>query len=151
MSNNARSLHARGCLLEAMIALAIAATASPARANPAGGTVVQGNASFNSQGSQFTIQTSDRAQINWSSFNIGVGETTTFAQPSANSVVWNQINDANPSQILGNLNANGYVVLQNSAGFYIGGQAAITAHGILMTTSATPAPNLASGGAWQFN
>jgi filamentous hemagglutinin family protein len=119
--------------------------------NPVGGAVVQGNATFNSSASQLTIQTSDRAQINWSSFNIGVGETTTFIQPSSSSVVWNKINDVNPSQILGNLNANGYVVLQNSSGFYIGGQAAITAHGLVMTTSPTPAPDLSSSGAWQFN
>jgi filamentous hemagglutinin family protein len=126
----------------------------PARlvyANPVGGTVSQGSASFNTQGSQFTIQTSDRAVINWQSFNIGAGQTTTFVQPSSSSVVWNQINDPNPSQILGTLNANGYVVLQNQAGFYIGGQAVLNAHGLLMTTAPTPAPDLSSGGAWQFN
>jgi TPS secretion domain len=86
-----------------------------AKANPEGGTVAQGSASFSSSGSQFTVTTSDRAFINWQSFNIGLGETTTFAQPSAASVVWNRINDPNPSQILGNLNANGYVVLQSPA------------------------------------
>lgn len=120
-------------------------------ANPVGGTVSQGSASFTTQGSQFTIQTSDRAMINWQSFNIGAGQTTTFLQPSSSSVVWNQINDPNPSQILGTLNANGYVVLQNQAGFYIGGQAVLNTHGLLMTTTPTPAPDLSSGGAWQFN
>jgi filamentous hemagglutinin family protein len=98
-----------------------------------------------------TIRTSDRAFINWQSFNIGVGETTTFLQPSSSSLVWNRINDSNPSQILGNLNANGYVVLQNSSGFYIGGQAAITTHGLLMTTAPIQMPELSSGGPWQFN
>jgi filamentous hemagglutinin family protein len=120
-------------------------------ANPAGPTVTQGTATFSSQGSQLTIQTSDRAFINWQSFDIGVGQTTTFVQPSSSSVVWNQINDPNPSQILGTLNANGYVVLQNQAGFYIGGQAVLNAHGLLMTTAPTPALDLAGGGAWQFN
>src|SRR5262249_19524655 len=76
------------------------------QANPVGPTVTQGKASFSSQGPQLTIQTSDRAFINWQSFNIGVGQTTTFIQPSSSSLVWNQINDSNPSQILGNLNAN---------------------------------------------
>jgi len=120
------------------------------RANPMGGTVSQGTASFTTSGSQFTINTSDRAYINWSSFNIGVGQTTTFVEPSANSLVWNQINDSNPSQILGNLNANGYVVLQNQNGFYVGGQATITAHGLIMTTAAVPPPDLSGGGAWSF-
>src|SRR3974390_2624516 len=85
--------------------LALAAAAlgfSPhwGEANPAGGTVMQGSASMNSQGSQLTITTSALTAINWQSFNIGTGETTTFVQPSSSSVVWNQIGDPNPSQIL---------------------------------------------------
>jgi filamentous hemagglutinin family protein len=113
--------------------------------------VSQGKATFSTQGPQLTIQTSDRAFINWQSFNIGLGETTSFVQPSSSSLVWNQIHDSNPSQILGNLTANGYVVLQNTSGFYIGGQASIAAHGLLMTTAPTPMPDLSSGGPWAFN
>jgi filamentous hemagglutinin family protein len=121
-------------------------------ANPTGGAVAQGTATFNTSGSQFTInQTSASAFINWQSFNIGLGETTTFVQPSSTSVVWNHINDPNPSQILGALNANGYVILQNSSGFYVGGQAAISTHGLIMTTASTPALDLSSAGPWSFN
>src|SRR5258708_29567280 len=122
-----------------------------ARANPLGPTVSQGTAAVTSQGSHLTIQTSDRAFINWQGFNIGLGQTTTFVQPSSTSLVWNYITDPNPSQILGNLNANGYVVLQNPSGFYIGGQAAITAHGLIMSTAPMPMPDLSGGGAWSFN
>src|SRR5262249_34958453 len=82
--------------------------------------------------------------------NIGVGETTSFLQPSSSSVVWNQINDANPSQILGNLNANGYVILQNQAGFFVGGQALINTHGLLMTTAPIAPPDPSVGGPWDF-
>jgi filamentous hemagglutinin family protein len=134
-----------------LIATICALNALSVCANPTGGSVAQGTASFSSSGSQFTINTSDRAYINWQSFNIGVGETTTFVQPSSSSLVWNHINDPNPSQILGNLNANGYVVLQNQNGFYVGGQAAITAHGLIMTTAPIPMPDLSSGGAWNFS
>ena len=124
----------------------------PARANPTGGTVAQGAANFNTSGSQLTVnQTSASALINWSSFNIAAGETTTFVQPSSSSVAWNQINDVNPSQIFGNLNANGYVVLQNQNGFYVGGSANLNTHGLVMTTVPTPSLNLSSGGAWQFS
>ena len=121
-------------------------------ANPTGGTVTQGTAIISGSGTpQVTInQTSPNAFISWQGFNIGAGETTTFVQPSSTSVAWNQINDLNPSQILGNLNANGYVVLQNSSGFYVGGQASITAHGLIMTTASTPRLNLSSGGPWSF-
>jgi filamentous hemagglutinin family protein len=119
-------------------------------ANPTGGTVGQGTASFNTSGSQETIITSANAYINWQSFNIAAGETTTFVQPSSSSVVWNSIGGGSASQILGNLNANGYVILQNQSGFYVGGQASITAHGLIMTT-ASAAPNLSSGGSWDFD
>ena len=122
----------------------------PVDANPAGGSVAQGSATFNTSGSVETITSSGNAFINWSSFNIGAGETTTFVEPSSTSVVWNNINGSSPSQILGNLNANGYVILQNQAGFYVGGQAAINAHGLILTT-ASAAPNLSSGGAWEFD
>src|ERR1044072_2105336 len=122
-----QGLFIAGCLLTAFPASRVAA-------NPQNGTVAQGSASFNTSGSQFTVTTSAQTFINWSSFNIGVGETTTFVQPASSSVVWNRINDSNPSQILGTLNANGYVVLQNSSGFFVGGQAAINTHGLLMTT-----------------
>jgi filamentous hemagglutinin family protein len=125
--------------------------AFPAFANPHGGTVAQGSATFSTTGSQLTIRASDNTYINWQNFSIGIGETTTFLQPSASSLVWNNIHDANPSQILGNLNANGYVVLQSQAGFFIGGQAAVSAHALLMTTAPIPMPDLSSGGAWSFN
>ena len=123
----------------------------PAATHP----VSQGTASFSTSGPSgsqtLTITTSANALINWQSFDIGQNYTTKFVQPSSSSVVWNQINDSSPSQILGNLNANGYVVLQNQSGLYIGGQATITAHGLLMTTAQPQSPNVFSGGAWQFN
>ena len=125
---------------------------SLSNANPTGGSVAQGTATINSSGSQLTInQSSANAFINWSSFNIGQGETTTFIQPSSSSVAWNQINDANPSQILGNLNANGFVVLQNQNGFYVGGYGTINTHGLVMTTARAFTPDLSSSGAWSFN
>ena len=122
------------------------------RANPTGGTVTQGQATINSQGSTLNInQSSAGAWINWQTFNVGQGETVNFNQPSASSVTWNQINDPNPSQILGSINANGYVVLQNSSGFVVGGQASLNVHGLVMTTASTPAINLGGTGPWSFD
>ena len=121
-----------------------------AEANPTGGSVAQGSATFNASGSHLTVNTSANSIINWQSFNIGVGETTTFVQPSSTSVVWNHINDSNPSQILGSLDANGFVILQNQNGIYVGGAASIKTAGLVLTTSPA-APSLSSGGAWDFN
>ncbi len=139
----------------ALLPFCLLSVVLPADANPTGGTVTQGSATFSSAGNAFNInQTSANAIISWQSFNVGAGETTTFNQPTASSVTWNQINNqGGASQILGNINAVGYVVLQNASGFYIGGQAAITAHGLVMTTASTPsAPNLnLASGPWSFN
>ena len=123
------------------------------RANPEGGVVAPGYlATISTLGSVSTInQSSQNAFINWRSFDIGRGETTIFNQPSSSSVTWNQINDVNASQILGNLNANGFIVLQNQNGFYVGGSASISTHGLIMTTAHCPAPDLSSGGPWSFN
>ncbi len=122
----------------------------PAAANPSHPVVTQGSASFYTQGSQLTIRTGGNTLINWSGFNIGKNQTTTFVQPSASSVVWNHITDPNPTQILGHLNANGYVVLQNQSGFYIGGNAVINAAGLVMTTTPQVPPNVFGGGTWEF-
>jgi filamentous hemagglutinin family protein len=142
----------QGRVLFWTVCVAVGLAACSPLANPVGGVVKQGTASFNTSGNQVTVtQTSPTAQIDWNSFNIGAAETTTFVQPSSSSVIWNQINDPNTSQILGSLNANGYVVLQNSAGFYIGGAATITAHGLILSTATSPPPDFTSGGPWQFN
>src|SRR5580704_11003144 len=89
-------------------------------ANPTGMGVVSGSATAQQLGSQLNITVSQTAILNWQSFNIGVGETTSFLQPSANSVVLNVIGGANPSQIFGSLKANGTVILENASGFYFG-------------------------------
>jgi len=121
------------------------------QANPTGGSVAKGTATFNTTGSQFTVnQSTTSALINWQTFNIASGETTVFNQPSAASVTWNYINDPSASSINGNISANGYVVLQNPNGFSIGGDASISAHGLVMTTASTPALDLSSGGTWSF-
>jgi filamentous hemagglutinin family protein len=119
--------------------------------NPTHPVVAQGSATVTSQGPAMTVHTSGNAVIAWSTFNIGLGQTMTFAEPSSSSVVWNQINDPHASQILGRLYANGYVFLQNQAGFYVGGQAAITAAGVVMTTTPVIPVETTSSGTWQFN
>ena len=119
-------------------------------ANPTGMTVVSGSATAQQSGSQLNITTSQAAFLNWSSFNIQGGETTTFIQPSANSVVVNAIGGANPSQIFGNLNANGTVILANANGFYFGPNSMIKVGGSFIATTAPLTPDFGGGSAWQF-
>ena len=73
-------------------------------------------------------QTTNNATIDWHSFNIATTETVTFNQPNTQSLTINNILDANPSQILGNITANGRIVLLNPNGFYFGTNSSVSAH-----------------------
>src|SRR4051794_28332244 len=124
----------RNLLLTATALMPIA----PALAGPNGGVVVGGSAQINHQGTaNVTInQFSDKAIINWNLFNIGVGEKTTFIQPSANAIALNRIiGKQGPSEILGTLDANGKVFVVNPDGIIFGAGAVITTAGFLATTS----------------
>lgn len=120
------------------------------RASPQGMTTSRGTASAVASGSRLDITVSQNAFLNWQSFNIAAGETTTFHQPSAASIVWNRINDANPSQIWGNLSANGVVVLMNQSGFFFGPGSVVNAAGFVATTANT-LPDFDLGGTWHFS
>jgi len=119
-------------------------------ANPTGMTVGAGAASAQSSGSQLNVTVSSAALLNWSTFNIQAGETTTFIQPSANSVVLNAIGGRNPSQIFGSLNANGTVILANANGFYFGPNSMIKVGGDFIATTAPLTPDFGLGTSWQF-
>src|SRR6267378_3546087 len=139
-----RFLLANSCILAFLLAT------SPGFANPQGMTVVNGRVSTAQAGPQLNITASRNAVINWQSFNIAAGETTTFIQPNSCSVVWNQISDRNPSQIWGNLNANGIVVLMNQNGFYFGPDSHVSVGGFVAASAAVlpgPAP---VGGMWTY-
>ena len=119
-------------------------------ANPTGLSVQSGSASAVTTGNTLNITASQNAFLNWQTFNIAAGEKTIFNQPSANSIVWNKINDANASQIYGSLQANGVVVLMNSAGFYFGPNSFVSAAGLVVST-ANCLPPENNGGTWEFN
>src|SRR2546423_1521132 len=134
-----------------LIAGSLAILCPSGSANPVGLTVSRGSASASQNGSKFNVQASSGAVLNWRSFNIQKGESTTFIQPSPTSVVWNRILDPNLSQVWGNLNANGWVVLMNQNGFYFGPNSVINVHGLMVTTSPVAPESCGGGGFWQFN
>jgi len=109
---------------------------NPAAAAPAGGTVAAGNATISSNAATTTItQTSDRAVINWNSFNIGATEIVTFAQPNAQATVLNRVTGSQLSSIRGTLNANGQVYLVNPNGVLIGSSAHVNVASFIATTA----------------
>lgn len=106
-------------------------------ANPAGGNVSQGGATITSSGAETTItQSTDRAIINWHSFDIGKGETTRFVQPGSGSIALNRVTGGGGrSTIDGNLLANGGVWLINPSGVLFGANAQVNVHSLLATTA----------------
>src|SRR5690348_9626409 len=86
-----------------MLVLMPPARAQPApNARPTGGAVVAGSASI-SQGSNVTAinQASQRAAVNWQSFDVGSQQRVTFNQPSSTAMTLNRVVGPNPSQIAG--------------------------------------------------
>ena len=101
----------------------------------ASGFVSAGSATATQSGSKLTVdQTSKNVTLNWQSFNISANGAVQFVQPSASAVALNQINDANPSQIFGALNANGRVFLINQNGIVFGSGAQVNVGGLVAST-----------------
>ncbi len=84
---------------------------SPAFALPEGESVVAGSVSFDrSAANTLNIATpSDKAIVDYNSFNVAAGERVNFAQPSSSSVILNRVTGQDPSAIYGQINANGKV------------------------------------------
>ena len=120
-------------------------------AGPQGMTVVSGSAHATQHGNVLQITTSQTAFLQWNSFNIAAGETTVFNQPSANSIVFNNIRSANPTTIFGSLQANGIVVLENQSGFYFGPNAFVKTGGLVVTTAAINPWASGGGAGWSFD
>jgi len=141
-------LYARTALGGGTLAFGLAALAvAPAQANPKGGMVSAGSASISGQGTSLVQvnQQSDRAVIDWRSFNIGAGEATRFNQPSSSSAILNRIHDQNPSQIMGTLSANGIVALVNPNGMVFGRGSQIDVGSLIATTVDIPNERFLSG------
>jgi filamentous hemagglutinin family protein len=125
-----------------LIALSVAAcfslSSTHSLANPAGGTVSSGSASFANSGNTLTITNSANAIINWQSFSIGANEITRFLQSSGSSAVLNRVVGANgviPQSVIdGVLSSNGRVFLLNSSGIVIGATARIDVAGFVASS-----------------
>jgi filamentous hemagglutinin family protein len=133
----ARGKHAAGSVLMAAAGVALAAPPNPPAPTqlPAGGKVVAGNAVIAQSGAALNInQNSNRAAIDWQSFNLGSQASVNFNQPGAGSVTLNRVLDSNPSQIFGRITAPGQVFLSNPNGVYFGPSASVDVGGLVATT-----------------
>ncbi len=119
--------------------LVVAAALFPAAisAGPQGGEVVAGAAQIGTPSAGHTVinQSSNSAIIHWQQFSSGVGEFVQFVQPSSSSVVLNRVVGGMPSELLGNLSANGRVFLVNPHGIVFGQGARVDVGGLFATTA----------------
>src|ERR1700690_1961465 len=121
------------------------ATGSCAGVNGPQTWVTSGAAKLVQVGNVMTItQGSENAVLNWQSFNISSDGTVTLKQPDATAVALNQIFQADPSKILGALNANGSIYLINQNGIIFGTGAQVNAGG-LIASSLNITPSALSG------
>jgi filamentous hemagglutinin family protein len=139
-ARNAHGTRHRRNLVDKNLLLGVATVAliaSPAvHANPLGGAVTTGSASISTSANKTSVnQKSEDVVINWSSFNIGSGQTTEFVQPSAQAIAVNRVGGANASQILGTLDANGRVVLINGNGVLFGKGAQVNVGSLIATST----------------
>lgn len=81
-------------------------------------------------------QQSDRAILNWASFNVGADGRVVFEQPNASSIALNRIFQGSPSRILGAIEANGQIYLVNQNGFLFGPTARVRTAGFLASSLA---------------
>lgn len=122
-------------------------------ANPEGGAVATGSAGITSRPGQVTVtQQSDRAVINWKSFDIRQGETTTFVQPGVKSAVLNRVTGGGgASQIDGSLKANGQVYLVNKNGVMVGKTGRVNTGGFTASTRDLDNAQFMKGGDLTFS
>lgn len=86
-------------------------------------------------GNTMTIQqASERAILNWQSFDVGANHSVVFQQPSATAAVLNRVHGLDPSVIAGALRANGQVYLINQNGIVFDQGAQVSVGALLAST-----------------
>jgi len=104
--------------------------------NPADPMVEAGNVRFAHPSSKtLLIQASNGAIIQWEDFSVGADELTRFIQPSQKSWVLNRVKGNNISEILGQLEANGQVMLINPNGILFGKNAIVEVGGLIASST----------------
>ena len=115
--------------------LYIIGTGATAYALPEGGQVAAGQAAITTAGSTMTIaQQTAQAIINWQNFGIGSGEAVRINQPNSQAMLLNRVVGSNPSEIFGQLTANGQVILVNPNGVFFRPGSSVDVGGLTAST-----------------
>jgi filamentous hemagglutinin family protein len=102
---------------------------------PGAGFVTGGAANWAVAGNTLTVnQESQRAILNWHSFNIANDAAVRFVQPSSSAAALNRIFDAHPSVIAGRLSAYGQIYLINQNGIVFAHGAEVNVGALIAST-----------------
>ncbi len=91
-------------------------------------------------------QSSPRAVIDWTGFDVGRQQSVTFVQPGASSVTLNRVNAADPSQIAGKITGNGQIIIENRAGIVVADGAQIDAKAVVLSAAGISNRSFMAGG-----
>ncbi|WP_158229010.1 YDG domain-containing protein [Chitinimonas sp. BJB300] len=127
---------ARWGMIAVLESICLVQAAPPVAATlPSGGQIVSGSGNISQSGNAMTVnQATDKLITNWQSFDIGNQASVSFNQPGADSIALNRITGQSPTQIFGQLNANGQVILMNPAGVVFGQGSQVNVGGIVAST-----------------
>jgi filamentous hemagglutinin family protein len=121
----------------ALTVIGYAAAPSFAQTLPQGGNVVGGAGTITqTNANQLTInQASPNLAIDWQSFSIGANNIVRFVQPSTSAVALNRVLNGDPSQIYGQIQANGRVVIMSPNGIVFGPNSRVDVNALVATTA----------------
>lgn len=115
----------------------LSATTVSVLGNPLAPHIAAGDAKVRGLGTdKVTVkQSSDKAIIDWQSFDIAPGETTVFDQPGRDSVTLNRVTGGEgASEILGTLKADGQIFIVNRDGILFGKDAVVDVGALVAST-----------------
>ncbi|MEO1494839.1 MAG: filamentous hemagglutinin N-terminal domain-containing protein, partial [Pseudomonadota bacterium] len=118
-----------------------------AEAGPEGTKVTHGKVSIQKSGThtEFT-QSTNKAILTHKSFDIKANESVNFAQPSKNALAVNRVIGKDlPTNIAGQLTANGNVWVINPSGVAISSTAQVNVNGLIATTASISDQDILSG------
>jgi filamentous hemagglutinin family protein len=105
-------------------------------ANPILDHVASGSVQIQQSANSTTVQqSSQKAIIEWESFNLGANESAHFQQPQG-GIALNRINsNQGASEIYGQITATGQIILINQAGIYFGPNSSVNVGSVIASTS----------------
>lgn len=106
-----------------------------AYALPSGWQIVTGDVSFEQQGNVLNVTSgSQKAIVNYQSFNVAAGETVNFNFLLSGASILNRVIGGSASSIAGAINGNGAVYLVNPAGINFASSACVNVGSLLAST-----------------